>query len=236
MRHRKVQRCIQLYNALATVFVHYEKIYHLAWFEYCAQVQSCLATPLLTKDPKTKRFVVNFNPYITEVIREAEYMYKLDLEVPAVGQILVFCKDKLLNAYETVKHLVNRNNTIRKNIPSLFIPLMRVQLLKMENVFMPGLSTITWTSMKIPEFCEDVENVLNYIEVFVKEVKDMKEARIDEIIDSISTEILVYLPESPLPPSKLFEANVEHRKTKGMQPINSAHRAPTLCFTCRTRN
>lgn len=170
MRHRKVQRCIQLYNALATALVHYEDIYHRAWFDYCAQVQSCLATPLLTKDPKTRRYLVNFDPYIIEVIREAEYMYKLDLEVPDVGQILVFCKAKLLNAHEIVKELVVRNNHIRKNIPSLFIPLMRVHLLKMENVFMPGLSTITWTSMKIPQFCEDVENALNYVEMFVKEV------------------------------------------------------------------
>lgn len=92
------------------------------------------------------------------------------LEVPDVGQILVFCKDKILNAYEVVRQLIERNNEIRKGIPTLFIPLMRVQLIKMENAFMPGLSSITWTSMKIPQFCEDVTNVLNYIELFVKEV------------------------------------------------------------------
>lgn len=40
----------------------------------------------------------------------------------------------------------------------------------MENAFMPGLSSITWTSMKIPEFCENVTETLNYIEMFVKEV------------------------------------------------------------------
>lgn len=43
----------------------------------------------------------------------------------------------------------------------------------------------------------------------------MKEARIDEVLDNIATESLVYLPESPLPPSKLIEVNVEHRKMKG---------------------
>lgn len=48
--------------------------------------------------------------------------------------------------------------------------MMRVQLLKMENIFMPGFSTVTWTSTKIPEFCKDVTEVLDYIEMFVKEV------------------------------------------------------------------
>lgn len=43
----------------------------------------------------------------------------------------------------------------------------------------------------------------------------MKEARIDEVLDSIAGESLVYLPNKPLTPSKLLEMNLEHRKTKG---------------------
>jgi dynein heavy chain len=38
MRHRNVQKCIQLYNALAMVFVHYEQIYHEAWYKFAGQV------------------------------------------------------------------------------------------------------------------------------------------------------------------------------------------------------
>lgn len=87
-----------------------------------------------------------------------------------MGQILVFCKDKILHAFEVIKQLVERNNEIRRGIPSLFIPLMKPLLLKMENAFMPAMSSITWTSMKIPQFCVDVTEVLNYIEMFVKEV------------------------------------------------------------------
>ncbi|KAJ8937281.1 hypothetical protein NQ314_011969 [Rhamnusium bicolor] len=123
-----------------------------------------------------------------------------------------FCKEKLLNSYEVVKALVIRNDTIRLNIPSLFLPMMRAQLLKMENVFMPGFSTITWTSMKIPEFCQEVTNVLDYIEMFVKEVRDMKEARIDEVLDTLSVTSLVYLPEDAISPSEFLEENVKHRQ------------------------
>lgn len=38
MKHRKTQKCIQLYNSLAMVFVHYEQIYHQAWCQYVGQV------------------------------------------------------------------------------------------------------------------------------------------------------------------------------------------------------
>lgn len=170
MRHRKAQKCIQMYNALACVFVHYEQIYHRAWFDHIGQVRCGLSAPVIIKHPKTKRYVVNFDPYIAESIRESEYAYKLSLPVPDVGQIIVFCKDKLLNSFEVITALIERNDAIRTTIPKLFIPLMRCQLLKMENAFMPGFSAITWTSMKIPEFCAEITKTLDYMEMFVKEV------------------------------------------------------------------
>ncbi|KAJ8938536.1 hypothetical protein NQ318_016906 [Aromia moschata] len=213
MQHRKVQKCIQLFNAMSMVFVQYENIYHEAWFTFAGQVRNCLLAPLLYKHEKTRRYCVNFNLYIMEVIRESEYMYKLDLAVPDVGQVLVYCKEKLLNSYEVVKALVERNDSIRMSIPTLFLPLMRPQLIKMENAFMPGFSTITWTSMKIPEFCQDVANVLDYIETFVKDVKDMKEARIDEVLENLAnTTSIVYLPVDAISPSNFLEENIKYRQ------------------------
>lgn len=80
---------------------------------------------------------------------------------------------------------------------------------------MPALSSITWTSMKISQFCMDVTEALNYIEMFVKEVKDMKEARVDEVLDSIAMTSLVYLPDEPVSPSQLLQMNVEHKDNVG---------------------
>lgn len=93
------------------------------------------------------------------------------LVVPDCGKIIVFCKYKILYANELLKYLIERNDIIRRTIPKLFIPLMSTLLLKMENAFMPGFSKITWTSLKIPEFCDEITDVLDYIEVFVKDVR-----------------------------------------------------------------
>ncbi|KAL1516507.1 hypothetical protein ABEB36_000416 [Hypothenemus hampei] len=210
MQHRKVQKCIQLFNAMSLCFIHYENIYHDAWYKYADQVRICLIKPIMTKDEKTRRYKVNFHPYISEVIREAEYMYKLELEVADVGQVLVFCKEKLLNSREIVKALIERNDKIRLTIPHLFLPMMRVQLLKMENVFMPGFATITWTSTKIPEFCKDVTGTLDYIEMFVKEIRDIKEARIDEVLETIAMTCLVFLPNEPIAPTEFLQENFKY--------------------------
>lgn len=129
--------------------------------------------------------------------------------------MLVFCKEKLYHSYEIVFNLVEKNNKIRKDIPPLFLSLMRSHLLRMENAFMAGFSTITWTSMKIPEFCKDVNRVLKSVEIFLKEVKDMKEARIDEVLENLSYTSLVYLPDEPIDPKEFVEKNIEHRRKTG---------------------
>lgn len=154
-------------------------------------------------------------------------IYKVTLvefvEVPDVGQVLVFCKDKLLDSCEVVRELIKRNDTTRATIPPLFLPMMRVQLLKMENVFMPGFSTITWTSTEIPEYCHKVTEVLDYIEMFVKEVRDMKEARIDEVLETIATTCLVYLPNEPIAPLELLKENVKYSQTIGWSQTLKTH-------------
>lgn len=33
LSHNYMQRCIQIYNALISVFIHYELIYHKAWYD-----------------------------------------------------------------------------------------------------------------------------------------------------------------------------------------------------------
>lgn len=91
--------------------------------------------------------------------------------VPDCGKIIVFCKDKIYMANELIKHLIERNDTIRETIPKLFIPMMTNLLLKMENAFMPGFANVTWTSLKVPEFCEEITEVLDNVEGFVKDVR-----------------------------------------------------------------
>lgn len=55
-------------------------------------------------------------------------------------------------------------------MPKLYLPLLRAQLIKLEKAFQPGLSTITWTSLKIEDYCESIETVLDEVDLFVKEV------------------------------------------------------------------
>lgn len=66
--------------------------------------------------------------------------------------------------------------------------------------------------MKIPDFCQEVTAVLDYIEMFVKEVRDMKEARIDEVLETLATTCLVYVPNDATNPNEFLDLNIKHRQ------------------------
>lgn len=65
------------------------------------------------RHPKTNKYCLNFDSYIYEVIRESEHMSKFGLEVPDFIQILIFCKERIFTAYETVKKLLKKNDALR---------------------------------------------------------------------------------------------------------------------------
>ncbi|CAH0727356.1 unnamed protein product, partial [Brenthis ino] len=131
--------------------------------------------------------------------------------VPDTAQVVAFCKDKIFADYERIKFLVDRNNQIRRSMPKLYLPLLRAQLIKLDNAFQPGLSIITWTSLEIPSYCDNIERILDEVDLFVKEVVDMKEARIDAILQSITKTLLVYLPKKAVDPNNFYEENFVRR-------------------------
>lgn len=217
MRHRDTQKCIQMYNSLACVFVHYEKIYHKAWFDNLGKVRSGLGAPLILLHPQTKLYCVNYDPFIVESIRETEYMFKLGLPIPDSGQVINFCKEKIFHTFEMIKMLVSKNYHMRKGISKLFLPLMRPPLLEVQNAFQPGMSIITWASSKTNEYFDEINNILDKLERFLKEVNDLKSARIDDLLQNISEMMLIKFPNEPVYPQDLLKMNVKYKGEVGKE-------------------
>ncbi|CAL7938026.1 unnamed protein product [Xylocopa violacea] len=211
--HDHMQKCIKIYNALISVFIHYELIYHKAWFDSSEIVRLALASPLIVRHPETNKYHLNFDSYIIEVIRESEHMARFGLEVPDFIQIIAFCKDKIFSSYENVKQLVEENNTLRRTIPTLFLNLIKIVLVNLEIAFQPCLSVITWTSLNISEVCAEIRKAITSMQIFVKEMKDMKEARVDEVFESISEAVLLNLDDYPKSPIQLLKDNIAYGLT-----------------------
>jgi dynein heavy chain len=209
--HPTTQMCVKKYNSLAAIFLNYETTIHKAWYTYVDQVRNKLEVPILRKNVDTNRYEINLNPYVIQVIKETEMMHKMNLEVPKMPAMLALCKDKVLNAYERINALVKRNDNLRMSIYPIFLPLMRIHLIKLERVFAPALSLITWLNLELDEYFDTIDKVLENLERFVKEVSDINDAQIEEPLEYLGNLILIVLPEDPITSSELEQINVQHQ-------------------------
>ncbi|EEB13574.1 ciliary dynein heavy chain, putative [Pediculus humanus corporis] len=99
-----------------------------------------------------------------------------------------------------------------RSVPRLFLPLMRPLLYDLELAFNPGMADITWVSSEISNFCEQVETKLIKVGCFIKELVDMKAARIDEPLLAISKTSFLEIPtDSAVSPQEFYESNVTLR-------------------------
>ncbi|KAK7873030.1 hypothetical protein R5R35_000326 [Gryllus longicercus] len=167
---------------------------------------------------------VNLKPYVTETLLETEALQRLGLGAPDEALMLVFCKEKLLQLVENVRDLVRRNDQFRMNIPLLFVPLMRPSLLRLDQAFLPALCDLTWTSVEVPTFCESMAKMLHELEIFLQEVKDIKEARIEETFYQIANTLLLRFPKEPVTGAQLLELNTEFVR-------QTAHELETRSFS-----
>ena len=62
-----------------------------------------LQVPVLTRNPSTDQLMTNFDPYVFEVIKESEYMIKMNLDIPEAAKVLIHSRDKLLSYYDQMQ-------------------------------------------------------------------------------------------------------------------------------------
>jgi len=88
---------------------------------------------------------------------------------------------------------------------------MKIVLVDLEIAFQPCLSVITWSSLKLPKMCEQIEEAIKDAQIFIKEVKDMKEARVDEIFESIIETTILDFNDNPRSPEELLADTIASR-------------------------
>lgn len=210
--HPNAQLSVKYYNYLGSIFVHYEAMHHKAWFMYADQVRSKLEAPLIRINTETNHYELNLHENALQVVKETESILKLGLQVPETAITLTYCKDVIFDTYNRVRKLVDRNNSLRKSIYPIFLPLMRINLIKLERIFAPALSSLTWMSLNLQKYFDSVEQTLKPIEDFVKEISDINDAQIERCFEFIENCSLISLPEGASPPEDLKNLNNEHRK------------------------
>ncbi|CAG7714181.1 unnamed protein product [Allacma fusca] len=201
LKRDEAKPTIKNYNSLAKKLVFYEILFHDAWVKQANSVYDALEAPILTlRGTIRQELVLNYDPFFKQLIEETEIIRKMDLEIPDVAQIVYFRQAKLMQTYEEIKTLLERFLMTKTKIPPDLMVLVRTMVKKVEKAFMPGVSTINWTSLKTGEYFEYIDSHLKELEAIVAKINEIISLRINQILYDISHTMMTDIPEStPMP-------------------------------------
>ena len=65
----------------------------------------------------------------------------------------------------------------------------------MEGAISPGITMLNWNSLNIPSYISNVYSRLREVDLLVKQVNDIRDARIDAVLREISETVFCELPK-----------------------------------------
>ncbi|XP_027976203.1 dynein heavy chain 8, axonemal [Eumetopias jubatus] len=186
---------IRQYNKISYVLVEFEVIYHTAWIREVSQLQYALQATLFVRHPETGKLLVNFDPKILEVVRETKCMIKMKLDVPEQAKKLLKLESKLKADKLHLQGLLQYYDDLCQEVPSVFVNLMTPKMKKVESVLRQGLTILTWSSLTLESFFQEVDLVLDMFNQLLKKISDLCEMHIDTVLKEIAKTVLISLPE-----------------------------------------
>ncbi|XP_074403128.1 dynein axonemal heavy chain 5 isoform X1 [Zonotrichia albicollis] len=191
----EMKKVIKNYNKMAAVLLEFEIIYHRAWYRFADQARNALCASLLVRHPETKELFVNLDPMVLEVLYETKYLRKMHFEVPDVVLGLCADEEQIKRHQRELQNLLIIYKEHLNRIPVVLKPLMKPWIGQIEDAFTPGLMQLSWTSLNINKFIQNVYSTLRELDYVVKAASDTLECRIERILKDMSNTALIVLPE-----------------------------------------
>ncbi|KAI3374766.1 hypothetical protein L3Q82_021323, partial [Scortum barcoo] len=193
LRSPEGEEVVKMYNQTAAVLVDFECVYHRAWMEEMSKLDYVLNITLLVRHPKTGKLVVNFDPKVTEVIREAKCLLKMGLDVPKQALRLVKLESKLKANHLRLQNILTDFESTCENIPVDFTSLMASKIKNVESVLRHGSVLLTWSSFLLDKYFQNVETALFELKHIAKKNKckeqtkalDLKCCRVKEAVKEL---------------------------------------------------
>ncbi|XP_023777498.1 dynein heavy chain 5, axonemal-like isoform X4 [Cyanistes caeruleus] len=195
LKTMEMKKVIKNYNKMAAVLLEFELIYYRAWCRFAYQARNALCASLLVRHPETKELFVNLDPMVLEVFNESKYLRKMHFEVPDVVLGLCADEEQIKRHQRELQNLLISYKEHLNRIPVVLKPLMKPLIGQVEDALTPGLMQLSWTSLNINKFIQNVYSTLRELDYVVKAASDTLECRIERILKDMSNTALIVLPE-----------------------------------------
>ncbi|XP_077975281.1 dynein axonemal heavy chain 8-like [Styela clava] len=186
---------VKSYNRMGKILMEFEVLFHRAWCRSTENIKYALQATLLVRHPESKQIFINYDPQIPEMVREAQCFRKMEMDVPEVTNNLLRKQAALKRTKERLECMLNDYDGAKEKIPTIFQPLMKQHLKKVDAAIRQGLVFTTWSSLNHDLYFHNVNRELSQLNRVIRDVNDLKEARIDDMLEDIATTALIDLED-----------------------------------------
>ncbi|XP_052807224.1 dynein axonemal heavy chain 5-like isoform X2 [Mya arenaria] len=195
LKSSEAKKIVRNYNKMAGVLMEYEMLYHRGWLRAVEAAKSGLNASLLIRHPDSGELFVNFDPQVMELIQEAKCLQAMNLEVPETVKGLQTKEEEIKQNNVDLTDMLREYKRILGSISPVLVPLMKPYKDKVEEELLPGVMSLTWTSLNVTEYISKTYKVMRDLDKLSKTVHDILECRIDAVLEDMSATALCELPE-----------------------------------------
>ncbi|XP_063990451.1 dynein axonemal heavy chain 5 [Diachasmimorpha longicaudata] len=187
---------VRRYNHAVTILLQYQTDIAEVWTHQNSWViEDCLKKTLLAIDKEMNRIKVNLEGRIILLLREADCLAKLNLEIPIVAKTILVKRDHFTLKHDSLQLVIEEFVSTARRVKLEVRPLLLPHLVRVASLLMPGLKTLTWTKPGWEEFCQQCRQEIEVFDVLITRVHDVYANRILQVLVSMQKITLHALPE-----------------------------------------
>eukprot|EP00002_Diphylleia_rotans_P028875 TRINITY_DN5840_c0_g1_i3.p1 TRINITY_DN5840_c0_g1~~TRINITY_DN5840_c0_g1_i3.p1 ORF type:complete len:4482 (-),score=987.95 TRINITY_DN5840_c0_g1_i3:157-13602(-) len=196
MSAKEAKRIVKIYNKVARALIEFETLWHLAWSKSIDAAKTALQATLIIRHPDNGKLYVNFDREILQLIRETKTLIRLGVEVPESARVVLLQEEKFKSYYDQLEYALNEYQRITSQVLPVCKSVLRPHLEDIDRKLVPGMMTLTWTSMNIDAFLHRIHTNLSRAEELISNINDILESRVERNLKRVSRLVLIDLEES----------------------------------------
>jgi dynein heavy chain len=176
---------VKHYNKLARILIEFETVWFEAWKTTTEQAKRGLRGRLLVREGG--KLVINLDLEVLKMMREAKHLSLMGFKIPRAAKAVLIFEEKLKSYHGQLCFLLKQYNSILDKISPVSKSILKPHLKYVEKTISPAITSMTWTSMNIPQFIAQLSSTLNDFGNLIKQTNDIIANRIEKKLDYVSS-------------------------------------------------
>lgn len=133
--------------------------------------------PLLMVDEKTGKIKVNLEGRVTLLLREADCLAKLNLEIPIVALTILAKKDYFTLVTDSLQLMIEEFVFTARRVKLEVRPLLLPHLVRVASLLEPSLTSLNWTNPEWKNFYQNTKQQIKEFDILITRVHDVYDNR-----------------------------------------------------------